>query len=88
MQNDISENYEIKFGHYGYFFSNLSIEGIDLDILVFYHKKKEEFDFNKDILNLLEENKNKFEDICPILTAKVLVIKLQIDIKKNKRKRY
>ena len=81
IQNGLSENYEIKFGHYGSFFSNLSIEGSDLDILVFYQKQKEESDFNKDILNLLEENKNKFEDICPILTAKVPVIKLQIDIK-------
>ena len=37
LQNGLSENYDIKFGS---FFTNLSIEGSDLDILVYYHKKK------------------------------------------------
>ena len=81
IQNGLSENYEIKFGHYGSFFSNLSIEGSDLDILIYYNKKKEDSEFYKDILNLLEANKNKFENVNPILTASVPVIKLQIDIK-------
>ncbi len=80
INNGLSENYEIKFGHYGSYFSNLSIEGSDLDILIYYHKKKEENDFYKDILNLLEQNNNEFENVCPILTASVPVIKLQIDI--------
>ena len=80
INNGLSENYEIRFGHYGSYFSNLSIEGSDLDILIYYHKKKEENDFYKDILNLLEQNNNEFENICPILTASVPVIKLQIDI--------
>ena len=83
IKNGLSENYEIKFGHYGSFFSNLSIEGSDLDILIYYHKKKEESDFYKDILNLLDQNGNEFENICPILTASVPVIKLQIDIEKE-----
>ena len=83
INNGLSENYEIKFGHYGSFFSNLSIEGSDLDILIYYHKKKEEAEFFKDILNLLDKNENEFENICPILTASVPVIKLQIDIKKE-----
>ena len=81
IKNGLSENYEIKFGYYGSFFTNVSIEGSDLDILVYYHKKKEDSEFYKDILNLLEQNENKFENICPILTASVPVIKLQIDIK-------
>ena len=81
IKNGLSENYEIKFGHYGSFFTNVSIEGSDLDILVYYHKRKEESEFYKDILNLLEQNENKFQNICPILTASVPVIKLQIDIK-------
>jgi len=81
IQKGLSENYEIKFGHYGSFFSNLSIEGSDLDILIYYHKKKEENDFYKDVLNLLSQNENEFESICPILTASVPVIKLEINIK-------
>ena len=81
IKNRLSENYEIKFGHYGSFFSNLSIEGSDLDVLIYYHKKKEDVDFYKDILNLLGEKENEFENICPILTATVPVIKLQINIK-------
>ena len=35
LQTGLSENYEIKFGHYGSFFSDLSIEGSDLDILIY-----------------------------------------------------
>ena len=81
IQKGLSESYEIKFGHYGSFFSNLSIEGSDLDILIYYHKKKEENDFYKDVLNLLQQNENEFESICPILTASVPVIKLEINIK-------
>ena len=85
LQNGLSENYEIKFGHYGSFFSDLSIEGSDLDILVYYHKKKDDSDFYKDILAILHEheNENEIESICPILTATVPVIKLQIDIRKE-----
>ena len=37
----------------------------------------------KDILSILNENKDKFDLIKPILTASVPVIKLQIDIKKE-----
>ena len=80
IQNGLSEKYEIKFGHYGSFFSNLSIEGSDIDILVYYHKKTDDCDFDKDILNLLDQNENVFENTCPILTASVPVIKLKIDI--------
>ena len=81
IRNGLSENYEVKFGHYGSFFSNLSIEGSDLDILVYYHKKNDDVEIFKDILNLLEKDGNDFENICPILTASVPVIKLKIDIK-------
>ena len=83
IQNGLSEKYEIKFGHYGSFFSNLSIEGSDIDILVYYHKKKDDCDFDLDILNLLAQNENLFESKCPILTASVPVIKLKIDITKE-----
>ena len=81
IQNGLSENYEIKFGHYGSYFSNLSIEGSDIDVLIYYHKKKEDLDFYKDIISLLEQKENEFESICPILTASVPIIKLQLDIK-------
>ena len=81
IQEKLSDNYEIKFGHYGSFFTDLNIEGSDLDILIYYKKNKEDNDILKDILILLKEYTPGFESINPILTASVPVIKLQIDIK-------
>jgi DNA polymerase sigma len=81
IQEKLSDNYEIKFGHYGSFFTDLNIEGSDLDILIYYKKKKEENDIIKDILIILKEYLPQLDNIMPILTASVPVIKLQIDIK-------
>ena len=81
LHEKLSNNYEIKFGHYGSFFTELNIEGSDLDILIYYKKKKEDCDLLKDILTILKEYTPEFEIIKPILTASVPVIKLQIDIK-------
>ena len=81
LEEKLCNNYEIKFGHYGSFFTGLNIEGSDLDILIYYKKKKEENDLLKDILIILQEYNPNFETINPILTASVPVIKLQIDIK-------
>jgi DNA polymerase sigma len=81
LQEKLSDNYEIKFGHYGSFFTELNIEGSDLDILIYYKKKKEENDIIKDILIILKEYLPQLDNIMPILTASVPVIKLQIDIK-------
>ena len=81
LKEKLSDNYEIKFGHYGSFFTELNIEGSDLDILIYYKKKKEENDLIKDILILLKEYLPGIINITPILTASVPVIKLRIDIK-------
>ena len=83
LQNSLSKNFDIKFGHYGSFFSDLSIEGSDLDILVYYQKKTEsKLDFYNETLNVLQQKKeNNFESIYPIPSASVPIIKLQIDIK-------
>ena len=81
LEEKLCNNYEIKFGHYGSFFTGLNIEGSDLDILIYYKKKKEENDLLKDILIILQEYSPNFETINPILTASVPVIKLEIDIK-------
>ena len=85
IKKGLEDKYEIKFGHYGSHFTNLSIEGSDLDILINYKNKNNNTnnDFFKDIISLLNENENKFEFITPILSASVPVIKLQIDIKKE-----
>ena len=80
IQNGLQNNYEIKFGHYGSYFTDLSIEGSDLDILIYYKSKNEFQDFYKDIIELLTIHKNEFDFINPILTASVPIIKLQIDI--------
>ena len=78
----LESKYEIKYAHYGSHFTNLSIEGSDLDILINYKSKnKEKNDFYEDILSILNQNEKKFSLIQPILTANVPVIKLQIDIK-------
>ena len=82
IKNELGSKYEIKFGHYGSHFTDLSIEGSDLDILINYKSKiSDNSDFNKDIISILNQNYNKFDSINPILTASVPVIKLQIDIK-------
>ena len=83
IKNRLESKFDIKFGHYGSHFTNLSIEGSDLDILINYKPKNIENnnDFFKEILSILNQNENKFDLIKPILTASVPVIKLQIDIK-------
>ena len=85
IKKGLEDRYEIKFGHYGSHFTNLSIEGSDLDILINYKYKNNDNknEFFNDIISLLNENKDKFESINPILKASVPVIKLQIDIKKE-----
>ena len=82
IKTGLQSKYEIKFGHYGSYFTNLSIEGSDLDILVYYKSKiyNNNFDFLKDIIQLLTENEKLFESIRPILSASVPVIILQINI--------
>ena len=80
IQTGLSKKYEIKFGHYGSFFTNLSIEGSDVDIRVYYKPLKNNLDFLKDIINLLNSHLNEFENINPILSASVPVINLQINI--------
>ena len=82
IKTNLESKYEIKYAHYGSHFTNLSIEGSDLDILINYKSKnKEKNDFFEDILSILNQNEKKFSLIQPILTANVPVIKLQIDIK-------
>ena len=80
IQIGLSKKYEIKFGHYGSFFTNLSIEGSDVDIRVYYKPLKPNLDFLKDIINLLNSHLNEFDNINPILSASVPVINLQINI--------
>ena len=80
IETGLKKKYEIKFGHYGSFFTNLSIEGSDVDILVYYKPLKPNLDFLKDIINLLNDNEEEFESINPRLSASVPVIVLQINI--------
>ena len=80
IESGLKEKYEIKFGHYGSFFTNLSIEGSDVDIRVYYKPLLPNLDFLEDIIDLLNEHKNEFESINPRLSASVPVIVLQINI--------
>ena len=80
IESGLNKKYKIKFGHYGSFFTNLSIEGSDVDILVYYKPLEPNLDFLKDIINLLNENEEEFESINPRLSASVPVIVLQINI--------
>ena len=83
IKTELDSKYEIKYGHYGSHFTNLSIEGSDVDIVIYYKNKNGEKnkDFFKDILFVLNQHEDKFDSIQPILTASVPVIKLQISIK-------
>ena len=85
IKKELDSKYEIKYGHYGSHFTNLSIEGSDVDIVIYYKNKNGEKnkDFFKDILFILNQHEDKFESIQPILTASVPVIKLQIGIKND-----
>ena len=83
IESGLNKKYEIKFGHYGSHFTNLSIEGSDVDIRVYYKPKKPNLDFLKDIINILNIHLNDFENINPILSASVPVIVLQINISKE-----
>ena len=83
IETGLSKKYEIKFGHYGSYFTNLSIEGSDVDIRVYYKPKKQNLDFLKDIIDLLNIHLSDFENINPILSASVPVIVLQINISKE-----
>ena len=83
IKSGLNKKYEIKFGHYGSFFTNLSIEGSDVDILVYYKPLLPNLDFLEDIINLLDEHKEEFESINPRLSASVPVIVLQINISKE-----
>ena len=80
IESGLNKKYEIKFGHYGSFFTNLSIEGSDVDIRVYYKPLLPNLDFLEDIIDLLNEHKNEFESINPRLSASVPVIVLQINI--------
>ena len=82
IKTELQSKYEIKYGHYGSHFTNLSIEGSDVDILIYYkNKEPNNKDFFKDILSVLNQHEDKFLSVQPILTASVPVIKLQICIK-------
>ena len=83
IKKGLENKYKIKFGHYGSYFTNLSIEGSDIDILVYYKPNNPNFDFLNDIIELLNEHENEFDSIFPILSASVPVIKLQIKINKE-----
>ena len=80
IKTELKKKYMIKFGHYGSYFTNLSIEGSDIDILVYYKPNNPNFIFLQDILDLLNKHENEFDLILPILSASVPVIKLQINI--------
>ena len=82
IKSELESKYEIKYGHYGSHFTELAIEGSDIDILIFYKNKDEsnDKDFYKDILSALYHHNDKFFSIQSILTASVPVIKLQISI--------
>ena len=84
ISDNLSEYYEIKFRHYGSYFTNISIEGSDLDILIYYKNKglKERGSFINDILLVLNKQiqSNKNMSVLPILNASTPIIKLQYDI--------
>ena len=69
IKTELDSKYEIKYGHYGSHFTNLSIEGSDVDIVIYYKNKNGEKnkDFFKDILFVLNQHEDKFDSIQPIL---------------------
>ena len=81
----INEKIDFLCSFYGSSISGLSIENSDIDIMVKLKKNKEEKDFIKNIMNIIVDNLKKnninyINNIIPIFSASVPVIKLECDL--------
>ena len=85
IENIINENlkdkFDITFGHYGSYFTGLSIEGSDMDICLIYKPKNNiNLDFYNELKKLLLKQKPLLYNIIPISNMEIPLFKIEIDI--------
>ena len=81
IKDGLKDKFDISFGHYGSFFTGLSIEGSDMDICIYYKPKdNNKIDFYKELYELLKKQKPLLYEITTIDSIEMPLIKLKIDI--------
>ena len=91
IQNDLKNKFMVKFGKYGSYATDLSIEGSDIDVCIYYqHLLKEKKDFGEELYNLLKQNE-KTQNLISYETQKIfdtsiprVIVKIKIDDDKTK----
>ena len=80
IKEKLKDKFDITFGHYGSYFTGLSIEGSDVDICIDFKPKKNNLNFYNELYNLLIKQKPLLYSITPNLCNGFTIIKLEIDI--------
>jgi predicted nucleotidyltransferase len=89
---NLDNKFSMKFGVYGSYATELSIEGSDIDVGIYYEKlSKDNLNFQQELYNFLKENEKTQNELSyetiPIFTASIPRIIVKIEIDKN-TKRY
>ena len=81
IKDGLKDKFDISFGHYGSFFTGLSIEGSDMDICIYYKPKdNKKIGFYNELYELLKKQKPLLYEIITIDSIEMPLIKLKIDI--------
>ena len=89
IKNNLKDKFDITFGHYGSYFTGLSIEESDIDICICYKPKENiSLNFYNELLELLKKQKPLIYDINPINSIEMPLFKLEIDITDEINKTY
>ena len=87
ITDNLKDKFEITFGHYGSFFTGLSIEGSDMDICIYYKAiDNNKFVFYDELYELLKKQKPLLYEITPINSIEMPLFKLKIDITEEIKK--
>ena len=92
IQNNLKNKFMIKFGKYGSYATDLSIEGSDIDICIFYQNLlNDNTNFGEELYNLLKNNE-KTQNLLSYETKKIFdtsIPRVIVKIKINEdKKRY
>ena len=83
---NLGNKFSMKFGIYGSYATELSIEGSDIDVGIYYEKlSKDNLNFQQELYNFLKENEKTQNELSyetiPIFTASIprIIVKIKID---------
>ena len=86
IQLNLGNKFSMKFGIYGSYATELSIEGSDIDVGIYYEKKLEEdLNFQEELYNCLKENEKTQNELSyetkEIFKASIprIIVKIKID---------